>query len=538
MISGRSRSANLIRRPFLEGSVGGGFVNSGGHGGWNSEAEVQGYAAGPIPWSIYGNLSASRSNEHREETTSGSAVPNFQFDLANDQFNGTGYVTARPTPNDRLVAYFRGSREKPEFGNGIFVPVPPLVVVPGLSIVGIGYDRKVENEAANYGLGWSHTFGYRNVLNAAVFGSRYNGTSDEDGVVLFDVLGTPVVGERTIDASSRQQSYIGAVNHIYGAGDLTLRYGAEAGVVSQSQSERSVVTYLSAPLPPDITDRRADVDMNVGKAYFDAIYDISPTLKAEAGLFGTYLQGDSGGASQSDTRFAPRIGGAWTPAEGHWLRVAYIQETSTLDAATLAPVGIVGIQSNQVPLAIGGYTDTFAARWDAEWNERLFTSIDFQDQSINDLAIPIPGAISTIDLSEGRIDRFSATANYWIGGGFGAFATFVYSDSENQDRGSGFYGEPLPYVPETAGRIGLTWVNPANIKVTLAGTYIGKRAGDVTGTPLSPYWTADAFATWEPFDKRFELQLAAYNLLNEQFDVGTTTPGWGRSFVGSFKVRF
>ncbi len=58
------------------------------------------------------------------------------------------------------------------------------------------------------------------------------------------------------------------------------------------------------------------------------------------------------------------------------------------------------------------------------------------------------------------------------------------------------------------------------------------------GTELDDYWTADAFLTWEPFDKRFELELAAYNLFDEEFEVAPDTPGWGRSFVGSLKVRF
>jgi tetratricopeptide (TPR) repeat protein len=539
MISGRSRGANLVRRPFLEGALGGGFITSGKDGGWTTEAEVQGYVVTPVPWSIYGNLNVSRSDQQREETTPGSPVTNVSFDLQDREFSGTGYITARPTPNDRLVAYVSAAREKPDFRNGLIVPVPPLQIDPTLSILGIGYDRAVENEVANFGLGWSHTFGYRNVMNAAIFASGYTGKSNENGLVLFDNLGTGLVGTRTIDASTKQQSYIGAVNHIYGTGDVTWRYGVEGGVVDEKQSEYSIINYISLPPPPpDISDARAELNMNVGKAYADAIYDITPMLQAEAGLFGTLLQGDASGTSFSQGRLAPRIGAAWAPAEGHWLRAAYIQETSAVDAATLAPVGVVGIQTNQIPLALGGYTDTFAARWDAEWNERLFTSLDYQHQSLHSLAIPIPGGIDTIDLVEGRIDRFAATANYWIGGGFGAFGTFAYGGSKNQDANSGYYGEPLPYVPETAARIGVTWVNPANFKVTLAGTYVGTRAGDVTGTRLSPYWTAGAFATWEPFDKRFELQLAAYNLFNEQFEVGSYTPGWGRSFVGSLKVHF
>jgi outer membrane receptor protein involved in Fe transport len=93
-------------------------------------------------------------------------------------------------------------------------------------------------------------------------------------------------------------------------------------------------------------------------------------------------------------------------------------------------------------------------------------------------------------------------------------------------------------VPETSARVGVSWVHPANIKFTLAGTYVGERASTEAGDMLPGYWTADAFLTWEPLDKRFALELAAYNLLDADFDVASATPGWGRSFTGSLKVRF
>ena len=55
---------------------------------------------------------------------------------------------------------------------------------------------------------------------------------------------------------------------------------------------------------------------------------------------------------------------------------------------------------------------------------------------------------------------------------------------------------------------------------------------------LDGYWTADAFLTWEPLDKRFELELAAYNIFDTDFSVASDTPGWGRTLTGTFKVRF
>ena len=143
-----------------------------------------------------------------------------------------------------------------------------------------------------------------------------------------------------------------------------------------------------------------------------------------------------------------------------------------------------------------------------------------------------------MSVAEGRIDRVSGTANFWLGHGFGLFATAAYTDSKDEDPASPGYGHALAYVPDTTARAGVTWVNTANVKVTLAASYVGDRESNVADDPLDSYWTADAFLTWEPFDKRFELQLAAYNLLDEKFLVAPNTPGWGQTFTGLLKVRF
>ena len=188
-----------------------------------------------------------------------------------------------------------------------------------------------------------------------------------------------------------------------------------------------------------------------------------------------------------------------------------------------------------MPLGLDGYSDTFIARWDAEWTSHLFTSVDYQHQDLTNISIPFPGLISTIDLTDARVDRVSATANVWLEHGLGAFGTIAWSKSENETPG---FGGPVPFIPELAGRVGVTWVNEANIKVTLAGTYVGERDGDLAGTDLDDFWTADAFLTWEPFDKRFELQLAGYNLFDQEFELAPGVPGWGRSFAGSLKIRF
>ncbi|MBA3448122.1 MAG: tetratricopeptide repeat protein, partial [Pseudaminobacter sp.] len=516
MLSGRSRSVNLLRRPFIEASVGGGFVADDGNPGWTSEIEVQGYQADPVPWSFYGRIAGLET-----DTLRGGDPVSGQFDLEDRSITGTGYVAMKPTPYDRVVAYV----DVKDFEFGLDAIVPPVLT----PFLGPKLQNYGDTRTGNAGVAWSHTFGYRNVASAAVFATAIGDESVNEQAF---VLGGLPVTLRT-DVESEQQSYLGAVNHTFGTGDFTFRYGGEGGMLDVSRDE--TLTFAS-PFFPDtiVSDTTNAVDVAIGRVYFDTVYEFNPNLKLEGALFGTFLDG----GAIDEQRLEPRFGVAWTPFEGHFLRAGFLREGSFITSATLAPVGLLGLQSNQSSLATDGFSDTFAARWDAEWNGRLFTAIDYQHQEFDKLSIGVPASATTIDLSEGRLDRVSATANVWIGGGFGAFATFAYADSENEDSTSPGFGEPLPFVPETSSRFGLTWVHPSNVKVTLAGTYVGSRTGDAARTELKPYWSTDAFLTWEPFDKRFALDIAAYNLLDEEFEVATGTPGWGRSIVGSLKVRF
>lgn len=529
MISGRSRSANLIRRPFVEGAIGGGFVKSGTEWTATGEAELQSFQHAPFPWSFYGNLKWIPSEEYRQYLAPGTTVPYTDFTLDFENISGTAYVTARPTPNDRVVTYFdvQNVDEK-------YVDAHIDFTIPTLFYNAADYNRDVKTRSTTGGIGWSHTFGYHNVLNTAFFVNDIKQTSDSltEGLLLPFLPNIPLITQRDL-ADTDQRTYVGAINHTVEANDIVWRYGAEVG---QLNLDQSLTTTVDFPLfgGGGVTNTVAgNTEVTFGRLYVDAAMQMTPDLKLEAGAFSTISSG-----SVEVQRFEPRAGFAWDFMPGHSLRVGYLRETETANNMTLAPIGIVGLQSNQMPLAVGGYSDTIAARWDAEWTNRFFTSVDYQHQSIHDLLIPIPGSIDTDSVAEGRIDRVSGTANVWLGYGFGVFATASYADSKNEDPGSAGFGEALAYVPETTARAGITWVNPANIKVTLAASYIGERETQVPGDRLDDYWTADAFLTWEPFDKRFELQLAGYNLLDEEFLVAPNTPGWGQTFTGTLKVRF
>ena len=261
MLSGRSRTANLLRRPFVEGSVGGGFINNNGDDwGWSGEGELQGYVQTPIPWSFYGKIDADQSEDFRSDTTPGVPVPTSQFNLQFENISGTGYITAKPTPNDRIVAYFDMRRNEPDLLGGLVIQVPPvpftLGLLPGFGPVdglflGATYDRTVDDATASGALGWSHTFGYRNVLNAAVFATGFKRDSDESSLVVFDtaLFGT-LAGLQTVETRTEQQSYLGAINHTYGIDDLTVRYGLEAGTLNFQTSTVSTSTLVAAPPIP------------------------------------------------------------------------------------------------------------------------------------------------------------------------------------------------------------------------------------------------------------------------------------------------
>ena len=517
----------LLRRPFVEASLGGGFVQTDDDWGWTSEAEVQSFATAPFPWSFYGGVRVRDSESTRTYVAPGTVVPFSEFDLRFRPLNGYAYLTARPTPADTFVSFIDARSEKETFSDAV-----TLIDIPSIIVDATTYNKDVDRNFVSTGAAWSHTFGFRNVLKAGVFGTYLTEDTGEEThyyLIPFDL------GTISLDATTEQTTYLAAINHSLGINDMTVSYGLEGGLFDQTRTERTVTDLLLSP-PKTTTVATSEADLRFGRAYLDAAYDITQNLKVEAGAFGTLLSGtlDTG-------FFEPRAGFAVSPLNGHWLRAGYIRESVIPTTITLAPLGVAGLQANAAPLDIGGYADTFAARWDAEWTPWFFTSLNYQHQDLKTLSIPVPASTIPIDSSlgfeDGTIDRLSAAANLHLGHGFGAFATAAYAPSKNTTPGTA-YGIALPFVPEVSGRFGLTYVHPWNIKATLAATYVGTRVGDSTGTELDPYWTVDAALAFEPLDKRLSFELGAFNLLDEEFEVATNTAGWGRTFTGVFKVRF
>ncbi|TCS05235.1 FecR domain-containing protein [Rhizobium sp. BK418] len=551
MLSGRSRAATLFDVPFIEGSLGGGINSVDGHTRRTGEAEIQGYSNATFPISFYGNLT------WEELALDGDYRDFGGFALDKKLLTGNAYLTATLTPDDRIVSFINhGKAYGPlnalttstaftdRLNEEFFLPVLGGVI-PTLELP-LYQNRYDEGETTIGGVGWSHTFGYRNVLNTALLYSEGKAKTVFDQTFdASDATGAPAPDlipfmETSLESASK--TYIAAISHSIGDDTLTWRYGIEGGWTdSSSKAMRHFDTLIPGLVlvdeetigPPDENSR-----VNIGRTYIDLLHEITPDLKGEYALFATRLEGDDTDVS----RLEPRFGLAWQPVQNQWLRAAFMRQGLDTGVPSLAPVGILGLQANQFSVGAEGYADTVALQWDAEWTDRFFTSVEYQHQELHDFSIGLPvtglALIDSQTYGRGTIDRAAVTANLALGSGFGLSATYAYMDSENEDPTTFNYHGDLPFIPQNSGQIALTWVNEAKVKATVAANYIGERTGDLVGTKLDDYWSLDAHLIWEPFDKRIALEAAAYNLLDEDFEVLPGTPGWGRAFKGSLKIRF
>jgi tetratricopeptide (TPR) repeat protein len=516
MLVSRERSANLIQRPFFEAALGGGIIADSDHTGWVGESELRAYTHEPFPVSVYGNI-------HWEEPRDTVELDQgLELDRDARLLASNGYLTASPTPDDRIVAYANYA-DFDDSKSILGIPSPPLAP--------FNFDAINEDTASRLlsGVAWSHTFGYRNIANAALFFSDQNSVEHER----IRLSGLPLPDLATSRSEEEQKTYIAAINHLYGDGDFTWRYGIEGGVV-RSSSSIDIFDPLGATTgsgnAPVFLSRSTSATQTVAKAYVDAIYEITPDLKAEGALFGRYIEKVNDGG----VRLEPKIGIAWAPADGHWLRAAAMRDGLNFDVATLAPIGIVGLQPNQLRFGAEGYVDTLALRWDAEWNDWFFTALDYQHQIAREFSLDVPLSTINRDYAKVGLDRVAATTNFALGHGFGLAITAAHTEVDVKDDSRGF--SEVLFVPENTGQVALTWVNTANVKATLAANYVGSRPGD--GKTLDDFWTLDAALQWEPLDKQVEVDLAAFNLLDEDFELRNGLPGWGPTFKGTVKVRF
>ncbi|WP_102959844.1 FecR domain-containing protein [Mangrovicella endophytica] len=491
---------NLIRAPLSEAEVSGGVVSADGDTGFSGGGEYQFLKLDGLPTALYANI----TYDH--------ASPSFS-DQDREATSGTAFLGFHPTPYDRIVGF------------GAFAT----------SAGGLGV-REVEEragdtrdiEAYSAGLGWSHSFGYQNVLNAAVFATRREQTD------AFDVLDIPAfLLERDIE--QYQETVTGGLSQTLGVDtgsigieSLVLRYGSEFGY---STTDAEITDRLTIPGAPPVEDvLEADDEGAFGRLYVDALAEITPDIQAEVGLFAAGLAGDA------ESRLEPRAAIGWQPLEGQWLRAGFIRESSFAGEQSLAPIGVLRLNSNLVPLGDDGYTDSLIARWDAEWSRAFFTSVEYQHQAVNNFSVTIPTTLQAFEAEDATIDRLTLTANAWLGHGVALFGTLALTET-SVDSGAR-EGDDLPFVPDTIGRFGFTYTHPSRVQLTVAEDYVGSRPGSEPFSLLDDFWTTSATLSWESMNRRLKTDLAVYNIFDAESELSEGNEGNGRTAVARLAVRF
>lgn len=495
-VAARNRFTDLYRRPFLDSEAGGSIgFDDDGQSAWSADGNAQGYMNGPIPIAFFGNYI-------RNEADGGTLGALDEVDSA------TLFLGAELTMTDRLLAWGQYSRAEDDIPD---LALPDLV------------DDDAEQESYQVGLGYSHSFGARNLMNAVVAYGNADASVDHDtafGLSTFDL--------NDLD-SNDEHIYVGLAHNV-DLGLATLRYGVEGQSTDRDLSQREELILLGIPL--GTLENDLDSTPLQGNAFFDVSTTIEDTVMLQAGLTIAHVEN---GFGVDDTRFEPYAGIGWLPADGQWLRLAYQERPDQGFLTSLAPVTVVGLTPGDTPVDEGGEIKSLSARWDAEWNPHVFTFLELEHQQVQDFGASLVDRLGALSADEARIERITGGANVWFGNGWGAFASASGFDSEITDGpGDG----RVPLVPDWFATAGVSWVHPEQITFTLSETVIGERLGAVDGDELSAQPITNFSIEWQPWDKRLDFSLDAINLFDQNFDLAEDVPAPGRTITLSGHVRF
>lgn len=486
---------SFVTTPFTEFSFTGGVVNRADQWGGVYGAGVQSLGYDPLPYSMF--LQASGETVSPDYAT--------QDDGA---YSLTGGFGLQIGPYDRMAGLFSASRAE---GNSALRDNP------------LTFFNTARDDAFVGTLGLSHTFGYQNVLDVAVFGGRNDG--DQVSVPL-ELLGQGILGAYT--GHARRDFIKASASHRVGFEPFTIEYGGEYGDL-QTRSDSALYAIVFGT-PRLIAETEGDERTNFGRGWIDATFEVTDDLSFEAGLFGTTTETEG----ERDDLLQPRAGIAYMPFEGQWLRAAYQRERPDEDAYTLAPIGVLGLRSNAVAGDVD-HVDSAIVRLDSEWTRQVFTAVEYQHQDFAGLSFGIPGYLDPIAVDDARLDRVAVTANAWLGGGFGASASLARSWSKGTlENVSG----DIPFVPDWSGRLAFTYVDPSRIRVTARETWLGERASQLADERLDDAFVTDVFGGWESEDRHLAFDLGVYNVFDETVEVAPLIPTAQRTVRATLQARF
>ena len=339
----------------------------------------------------------------------------------------------------------------------------------------------------------------------------------------------------------------GELRHTRDVGPVTLSYGAELIGRRQGSSLRSLgFEDESTGIIYDLLDPNGaqvgpfgsavplsqdeNVDLWLASGHLDGLWQPSRNLAVEAGLFPYQSWTDS---DASSPKLGPRVGLAWSPFKGQWLRAIYRDEPIGPVTASLAPAATLGLAASTLFLSDDGRSRSMIGRWDAEWSRHLLSSVELRRQLLHNINIDIPTTLDAFQSDSATIDTLTLGINAWLTHGVGLFAQAAFSESDANPGGD------VPLVPKRALRTGISWIHPSSLQVTLSANLAGDRASNQAGAnDIKDFASVDLGVAYEPLRRRVALQLSLLNLLDRDNELAEDIPGPARTVLVGAKIRF
>ncbi|MFA6113649.1 MAG: FecR domain-containing protein [Sphingomonas sp.] len=433
-----------------------------------------------------------------------------------------GWIGLEPGPYEKLVGFVNYERSDNDYDER-----------SGITPVNISTNRR---NLLAFGFA-SHEFGARNTLT---IGGGY-GDKTTDGLDReLDPQPSPSLVARGF--AQRSRFIFATASYARSAGRLDLEVGAEAiwsrtsnNLFDRYDFDQFGIVQIDDPSTSRFRQQRYYADARWsprGSLIVEGqIAWVDSRLRSEGANF---FQVDA--LTPTDTaKLDFRIGAAFEPRRGHWLRSAFLRETSSEVPFTFAPTGAIGLRGNIAPVNFAGQADSAILRWDAEWDAHVFTSMEYQHQAFGALIIPTSDDQAYLGFRNVRIDRVRGTVNVWPGGNVGLAGTYAFTRGRGDELASaGLVRDTLPYLPGHFAQGSVSWTSPARVKIAVKESWSANQR-DFFHVIRPASFLTDAELTWEPWDKRIQIALSVENIFGSE-----NTPRFsiGRVISASLAYRF
>ncbi|ANU08714.1 FecR domain-containing protein [Paraurantiacibacter namhicola] len=519
----------LSERGFAEGFAGGHAVFGSGYSGFGLHGGFDMLAPGTSSGiALSTRIEYSKADLDRVQFDG--LVPAVPGEANTDTLSADLLVGIKAGPSDRIfgvLAYTNSDASLQVENTGTLAPRPAGTFDAGI----------LDREDVRAGVYWSHDFSATTQLTLGGLYSRQD---------LRRLVDEPQLGATLDDQRNASDYLVGSVVLTQQVGPATLKAGVD---LSREKGDTEFISTFSIFTTPSSNafdynkfEPYADVYVDLGQlrlhgqvSYFDSSYELRPSR----------FDPTPPSVKLSDDGFTYKIGAAFSPTQGQWLRATLIRENEQGQGYGLMPVSSVGMQPMAGPA--GGKTTNYAVRWDAQWSDAAFTAVGFERQDAELLLFFSPSGLALIDAEDIRIDRISAEANFRLGANAGVRVAYARNASEVRgfadiSNPSLFFPVPqggrVPFVPKSDGEIALTYAIPAPLRATFSASarYIGEYLG-INGVTLDDRISVDLGAQAELLDRALLVEAGVTNLLDDKVEQGGYLPS-GRVFRIGATFRF